>query len=232
MVLQGTCGPAWAEGQWSGQIAATSDYIFRGVSQTDGHPAVQGSLAYQALSGWYAGVWASSLERNEWYYPAGTAEVEIDVFAGFGRTLSDHWSTDVQATGYLYPGDGDVVSYDYAELEVALSYRDAVRLSLSWSPDAALVTRDALIEGGRSLATEIALRQPLNHWLSIVAGAGYRDIERASTGGYGYWSAGFTARKGPLTIDLARYGTNEDGRELFGYDSAGSRTALSIAWAF
>jgi uncharacterized protein (TIGR02001 family) len=193
---------------------------------------VQGSVAYQALSGLYVGAWASSLDRNDWYYPAGTAEAEIDVFAGFGRALSDRWSADVQATGYLYPGDGDVVSYDYFELEAALSYRDAVRVSVAWSPHAALVTPDVLIKDGRSFATEIALRQPLTHWLSLVAGIGYRDIERASTGGYGYWNAGLTAQRGPLTIDLARYGTDEDGRELFGYDSAGSRTALSVAWAF
>jgi uncharacterized protein (TIGR02001 family) len=221
-----------AEGQWSGQIAATSDYVFRGVSQTDGHPAVQGSLAYRGLSGLYLGAWASSIDKNDWYYPAGTADVEIDVFAGYAHALSDRWSAEVQATGYIYPGEGEVVSYDYAELEVALSYRDAVRLSVAWSPDAALVTRAALIEGGRSFAAELALRQPLNHWLSFVAGLGYRDIERSATGGYGYWNAGFTAQRGPLSIDLAQYGTDEDGRELFGSYSAGSRTALSVAWAF
>src|SRR5262245_57859430 len=98
VVLQGMCGPVWAEDRWSGQIAATSDYVFRGVSQTDGHPAVQGSLAYRTLSGFYIGAWASSLDKNDWFYPAGTAEVEIDVFAGFGHAFSDNWSVDMQTT--------------------------------------------------------------------------------------------------------------------------------------
>jgi uncharacterized protein (TIGR02001 family) len=226
------CGPVWAEGQWSGQIAVTSDYVFRGVSQSDGHPAVQGSLAYGGLSGFYLGAWASSLDQNDWYYPAGAADVEIDVFAGYARPLSDHWSAEVQATGYIYPAEGEVVSYDYAELEVALSYREALRLSVAWSPDAALVTREGLIEDGRSFATELSLHQPLNRWLSLVAGIGYRDIERASTGGYGYWNAGFTAQKGSLSIDLAQYGTDGNGRDLFGSHNAGSRTAVSVAWAF
>ena len=55
LVLQGIGTTAEAEGRWSGQIAATSDYVLRGVSQTDGHIAVQGSLAYRASSGVYAG---------------------------------------------------------------------------------------------------------------------------------------------------------------------------------
>ena len=79
LVLQGIGTTAEAEGRWSGQIAATSDYVLRGVSQTDGHIAVQGSLAYRALSGVYAGAWASSLDRTDWYYPAGTAGLEIDL---------------------------------------------------------------------------------------------------------------------------------------------------------
>ena len=231
LVLQGVGPTAEAEGGWSGQIAATSDYVLRGVSQTDGHIAVQGSLAYRASSGVYAGAWASSLDRTDWYYPAGTASLEIDVFTGYGRRLSDNWSVDVRATGYLYPEDGDFADYAYGEFESALLYRDVVRLSVAWSPDVSLVTRQGLIEDRQSLAWDLAARTPLLPWLDLVAGVGFRDIDGASTDGYTYWNAGLSAQRGPLSIDVGLYGTDGNGRDLFG-DSAGSRTAVSVAWAF
>ena len=90
------------------------------------------------------------------------------------------------------------MSYDYFELEAALSYRDAVRVSVAWSPHAAYVTHDAGLQMADRSPPEIALRQPLAHWLSLVAGIGYRDIERASTSGYGYWNAGLTAQEARL----------------------------------
>ena len=232
LVLQGIGTTAEAEGRWSGQIAATSDYVLRGVSQTDGHIAVQGSLAYRALSGVYAGAWASSLDRTDWYYPAGTAGLEIDLFAGYGRRLADNWSVDARATGYLYPEDGDFADYAYVEFESALLYRDVVRMSVAWSPDVSLVTRQGLVEDRQSLALDIAARAPLLPWLSFVAGIGFRDIDGASPGGYAYWNAGLSTQRGSLSIDLGLYGTDGNGRELFGSDSAGSRTAVSVAWAF
>ena len=232
LVLHGIGAAAGAEDGWSGQVAATSDYVLRGISQTDGHPAAQGSVVYQAASGAYVGAWGSSIDNTDWYYPAGDAQFEVDLFAGYGRRLSDNWSADVRATRYFYAGGSEFVEYDYTELEAAVLYRDAVRVSVAWTPDTTLVTRPGLIEGSQAVACEFAVHRPILSWLSLVAGIGFRDIELASTGGYVYWNAGLSAQRGALSVDLGRYGTDGEGRELFGSDSAGARTALSVAWAF
>jgi hypothetical protein len=139
---------------------------------------------------------------------------------------------DARATGYLFPEDGNFADYAYVEFESALQYRDLVRVSVAWSPDVSTVTRQGLIDDRASLAWDLSARAPLLPWLSFVAGVGFRDLDGAATGGYAYWNAGFSAQRGSLSIDVGRYGTNDDGRELFGSHSAGSRTAVSVAWAF
>jgi uncharacterized protein (TIGR02001 family) len=230
--LQGTVRPCLADGGWSGQIAATSDYVLRGVSQTDEQPAIQGSVTYDSRVGAYAGVWISSLDASDWYYPAGTASVETDLFAGYRRTIGSVWGVGLRFTRYLYPNDGEVVDYDYSELEASLEYRDIVRVSVAWSPDTSLVTREGLIVDRDTRAAEVATRWPLWSWLSITAGLGYRDLAGLETGGYGYWSIGVTGQRGPFSVDLAQIGTDSDGLHLFGSDLAGSRTVLSLGWTF
>ncbi len=66
---------------WRGSLGLTSDYVHRGVSQSEGNPAVQGSLAYWHPTGWYGGAWGSNVDN--W----GTADLEVDLFLGYGRRL-------------------------------------------------------------------------------------------------------------------------------------------------
>ena len=49
----------------TGNVGLTTDYVFRGISQTDEKPAIQGGLDYAHSSGAYAGVWASNVDFND-----------------------------------------------------------------------------------------------------------------------------------------------------------------------
>lgn len=53
--------PAAAASPLSFNVGVTSDYLFRGVSQTHGRPAIQGGIDYLHGSGFYVGAWASSI---------------------------------------------------------------------------------------------------------------------------------------------------------------------------
>lgn len=69
-------------------MTLTTDYVFRGISNTDGDPAIQGSLDYEHDTGFYAGVWASSVKFRENAGAAAVdtvqeATIEIDYYAGF-----------------------------------------------------------------------------------------------------------------------------------------------------
>src|SRR5688572_16866643 len=79
-------------------LAATTDYVFRGVSQTGGEPAFQAGLTYSAPFGLYAGVWGSNVDFG------GTGGFETDYYVGWNTDLSDTWNLDLGATRYTYSG--------------------------------------------------------------------------------------------------------------------------------
>ena len=104
----------------SGNVTLTSDYKFRGISQSDESPAIQGGFDLDIGKGFYAGVWGSSVDFdvNEGGYDGS---LELDYYAGWGGSLGDSGvGIDVGYLYYDYPGDnGD--KGDYQELYGSLS---------------------------------------------------------------------------------------------------------------
>lgn len=99
----------------SGSVTLTSDYRFRGVSQTDEGLAVQGGFTISHGSGLYVGTWASNLAG--WGTFGGT-NTELDIFGGFAFPVGEG-SLDVGVVWYMYPQGSDVT--DFAEIYAKLS---------------------------------------------------------------------------------------------------------------
>lgn len=96
---------ATAEGEFSGNVALTTDYVWRGVSQNDENPAIQGGFDY-ANGAFYAGTWASIVDF-------GGANMELDLYGGFAGELEGGLGWDVGVIGYLYPDADDL---DFLEI--------------------------------------------------------------------------------------------------------------------
>ncbi|MBB4153627.1 uncharacterized protein (TIGR02001 family) [Sphingomonas jinjuensis] len=99
----------------SGSVGVTSDYRFRGVSQSDEHPAIQGGITVSHKSGVYAGIWASNLAG---WGTFGGANMELDLIGGYRAPLAGG-TLDVGLTWYTYPGGADKT--DFAEPYAKLS---------------------------------------------------------------------------------------------------------------
>ncbi|MDE0488188.1 MAG: TorF family putative porin, partial [Gammaproteobacteria bacterium] len=80
----GTAG-AQEESSISANLAVTTDYVFRGYTQTGEDPAVQGGLDWADSSGWYVGTWASNID----FGPGDDASIEVDIYAGYGWEAND-----------------------------------------------------------------------------------------------------------------------------------------------
>lgn len=91
----------------TGNVGLYSQYIFRGLTQTDRRPALQGGFDYAHSSGLYAGTWASNISwlRDGGSYSAG-GSLEWDFYGGFKNTIGkSDFSYDVGLLYYWYPGD-------------------------------------------------------------------------------------------------------------------------------
>lgn len=99
----------------SGSATLTSDYRFRGVSQTDRDMAVQGSLTIAHESGFYVGAWGSNLAG---WGTFGGANMELDLIGGVQVPVGEG-VLDTGLVWYMYPGGADET--DFGELFARLS---------------------------------------------------------------------------------------------------------------
>jgi len=110
----------------SANVGLYSDYVFRGISQTGGEPAIQGGLDYSHSSGFYLGTWASNVGWLEDFQGYTKGNVEIDVYGGFrGEIPKTELSYDLGAIQYMYPGDhpSNITKADTTEVYAALGWK-------------------------------------------------------------------------------------------------------------
>jgi uncharacterized protein (TIGR02001 family) len=111
----------------TGNIGLFSEYIFRGLTQTNGEPALQGGLDYSHSSGFYVGTWGSNISwlRDGGSYQAG-GSLELDIYGGFkGSIGKTDFGYDVGLLYYWYPGDvvPGLWKADTLEIYGALSWK-------------------------------------------------------------------------------------------------------------
>lgn len=108
----------------TGTVALTSDYVFRGLTQSWGGPAIQAGVDYANPNGFAAGIWGSSISERS--YPGGAMELDLD--ASYGRAINNDWSWRAGIHGYVYPG----ANLDQAGLATRSLNTVEAHVALSW----------------------------------------------------------------------------------------------------
>ncbi len=119
-------------GSFTANLGVVSDYRFRGITQSDEHPAVQGGIDWSHNSGLYLGAWASNVDFND-----HDTHIETDIYGGY-KVESNDLSLDVGLLGYLYPDADRDRNYDYMEVKVAGGYAIGggnIGASINYSPN-------------------------------------------------------------------------------------------------
>ena len=210
----------------SGSVAVTTDYIYRGTSQTAGQAAAQAGVQFHSSAGWNAGMWGSSVDFQN---GSGLA-YELDLQAGYSWSLSPDWSMQVGYVHYGYLDDSDA-GYDYDEISASVSFQQRATASIAWSPNTSKPTRWGFVSEREALAYEVSLAQPLRPRWSLCAGVGYYDLHDLVDTGYWYWSTGVAFTWQGMQLDLLHIDTDSTGERLFGR-RAGSRWTAALTWRF
>jgi uncharacterized protein (TIGR02001 family) len=103
----------------AGNVGLTTDYVFRGISQTFNDPAVQGGVDF-TCGRFYAGVWASNVDFGAISPGDAVGNIEIDIYAGFKHGLGPV-TLDVGFIYYAYPGQPAGIDLDDLELKLGAS---------------------------------------------------------------------------------------------------------------
>jgi uncharacterized protein (TIGR02001 family) len=214
----------------TGTATATTDYVFRNISQTRSRPAVQASLELSQEIGLYAGVFASNVA-----FPGTNARQEVDLLAGYRRTVAG-LTFDIGAIGYTYPGydrQGGQQELSYMEGMLRLKYDlDPVTLvgTAAWSPNFFGRSGEGWwLEGGVDVklpVLDIVLSGRLGHqWIERNARFGAPDYLAYSI------YATLPIRYG-FAVTAGFYGTDISQSECGGLKVCDNRFIAALSWTF
>lgn len=226
-VLAADAAPATPEHTLVGNVTLASQYVFRGLSQTNGKPAIQAGLDYTRTSGLYAGTWMSNIS---WFTdqnngtklapvalssPGGglsnSATLEMDLYGGYKNSFAGDWTYDVGGIYYYYPGTYDSLGAyrkpNTLEVYGAVGYK---WVSLKYSK---AVSKDTfgVNESKGANYLDLSATVPVADGLNLQAHVGKQTYPSnanaaywgASGGNNGYFS--YTDYKLGLTKDYAGY---------------------------
>lgn len=195
---------------FSGSTTLTSDYRYRGMTQTLNDPAIQGGFALAHDSGFYAGVWASNVDFGS------TAHLEVDPYLGFATSLTNvpgAPTLDVGVWYYSYPSESDT---SWLEAYAKLGFDD-IFVKGSNLLTAVNYTNDLFGLDQDAIYVNATYSLPLGtSGLGAVASLGYTKADEKLFGdedSYLDWKAGVTysfASVDGLTAELAAVGTDID----------------------
>lgn len=195
-------------------LAVTSDYVYRGISQTNEDAALQGGVDVTAGS-FYAGAWASNVDFGD------DTHAEVDVYAGYKPQVAG-WTLDLGLIYYEYLGQPSNANWQYVEAKAAAS-RSFGGLTLGgalfYSPE---FTGDT----GTALYSELNAGYAITPSITVNGAVGRQDIEAG--GDYTTWNLGalVTVMKG-VALDVRYWDTDLDGSPL-----ADERIAVTAKVAF
>ncbi len=200
-------GVGAANAEITASVSMTTDYVFRGLSQSDGEAAIQGSFDF-TNGMFYAGVWGSSVNFGA-TSPTDTASMELDAYVGITPTTGPV-SWDLAVVGYFYPNADDSVGFggelDYYEGIVGASIDVSEQFSLggevAFSPEYFAAAGDALYVGINGAFA-------FNDATSVSGEYGNQDVDLL--GDYDTWNVGVSHAMHGFTFDLRYHDTDGTG---------------------
>jgi uncharacterized protein (TIGR02001 family) len=230
--------PTWAV-SFGGDVALTSDYIYRGYSETNDKGALQLDLHASTLSGTFVGVWTSTLDSR--FKPR--ADLEVQSYIGQRFDLSSAWNATVTAAAHSYVGGHQRDSSDYQELTASVSYLDRWTFSLSASPNALRYWGEyrGQFPAGHYPAydADTSGQWLITKGLFATAGIGYylltgNDSEPHSRPslGYAYGNVGLAYEWRNWRVDVGYFLAQERAQRLLPYPMADHRFAGTLSWRF
>lgn len=213
-------------GKFAGNVALISDYVFRGVSQTQEEPALQGGIDWSHESGAYFGTWGSNVK-----FPGDNSYLEQDIYGGWATTVGD-LSINLGAIFFWYPNAETALNY--WEFPVKLGYTmDAVTLSagILYSPDYFGFAGNAMYANlGVAYAMPLPDESPVGVTLDAGVGFTVAEDDVITDGTYVDWGVGAKiSAKGTwtnLAVTLRYTDTDIHG------DDSDARFVYGVAYAF
>jgi uncharacterized protein (TIGR02001 family) len=221
----------------SANIGVTSDYLFRGISQTAHDPALQGGVDYANPNGLYLGVWGSNVS---WVKDGGfenNSSLEGDLYGGYKGKAGD-FGYDVGAITYYYPGDqiGGMPSPNTTELYLGGSWKFlSAKYSHAVSPNFIGWVNPVTGDNSRgSDYLELNANYDMGSGWGLIGHVGHQSVENYSAADYTDYKLGVSKDVGFGVVSVAYSDTNANSAPytVAGKNLADGRGILSFTKSF
>ena len=210
--------------------AYSTDYLFRGISQTSGKGAASGGVDFTAGQ-FYLGNWDSQVDFGPTTFdPKDATQFEYDLFGGWRPTLGK-LNLDLGFIRYGYTNSPSKANYAYYEAKLLASYAsgpNTIGGAFYYSPDNFGKT-------GASEYYELNDALVLSNKATVSGAIGYQALTKAKAGinGYTTWNIGATY---PVTdkfgVDLRYWGTDSKATSFYSRTFAGDRMVATLKVSF
>lgn len=223
--LAGFTTPVQAE--ISANVALVTDYRFRGISQSNKNPALQGGFDYAFENGIYVGTWGSTVDFDSAVDFNGS--LELDYYGGWSTDLNENSSIDLGYIYYSYPGDDEGLDGDYSEIYVNYGWRDlTLGAAYSW---------DYYGSSGDFLYLKADYDWSFAEDWTLSLHAGYNDFDEdvflsSDKGHYMDYSVGVSWSVVGVDLGLSWVGTNLDKEDVFGTKWGNDTAVFSLSKSF
>ena len=200
----------------SANVALSTDYVFRYISQTMEEPSISGGFDLEfGDTGLYAGTWASNVDFGD------DANIEIDFYGGWTTEFGNGLGLDVGIIDYEYFDDNN--NPNILEIYAGLSY-SIVSGTLYYGID-----NELGVDSGTD--NYIWLEGAVEYDFGPAALAGTVGLFESDDFDDEYvgWSVGVSTEALGLGFDLTYHDTDSDGEDLFGTDIAGDRVVFTVS---
>ena len=166
---------------FGGTLWLTTNYIYRGVSNSDNKPAIQAEIDYSHTpSGFYAYIWGSNIDFDD-----GESDVEIDYAMGFTGALDNGMGWDAGVVYYSYPDSSIEPDYDYFDAYAGVSHTfETMPLTPTLSSNL-FFSPDYFGEDGVAIYIEANIGLNLGRDFILTLHGGYQDVKGDKTSGPG-----------------------------------------------
>ncbi|MCU6433525.1 TorF family putative porin [Undibacterium sp. Jales W-56] len=192
------------DNEFSFNAAATSDYRYRGISQTRLQPALQGGVDYtHNPDGLYAGAWASTIK---WIKDAGgSSDLELDLYAGKRGEIVKNISYDVGVLTYVYPSNGLAVNANTTEIYGQIGYGPGYA-----KYSHAVTNLFAYADSKNSGYLDLGANLDIDTGLVLNLHVGRQNVKSNPAATYTDWKVGATKEIWAVNWAIAIIGTNAD----------------------
>ena len=210
---------------FSANVALVNDYRFRGYTQTNMRPAIQGGFDYAHASGFYVGNWNSNVADDVF-----GNDIEMDLYGGYSTTFGD-LGLDAGVLYYYYPGSraakGGTV--DNAEIYVGLSYSV---FSLKYSHG--VTDFFGVPDSKNNFYVDLGAEFDLGAGWGLNAHVGYQKLRNDALGSYVDYALGVTKEINDWTLGASVVTTNKKDwyQTRKGHDAGRTGIVVSVAHAF